>query len=389
LRKGSAYRPVLLGFVVFAIAHPVVYVYKLGHFARDKYIDWYFVPQVFLGAVAFAVGVACAARVAKLSFRLPAIFLGCSAVAGVFVTGHAQAKIKSSYSHVSPFVKLGRELNLVTPAGARIASFSSGTQAFLLTDGRSMTNIDGLINSVDFIRRYLVGGDIERYLCENGIEYFSDYAGDLQFAPVYWHSGAGFSSIFRTSALELIAQGPGWGNGYLNISKIHCGGGWDRSTRELVKRDGAAIGRLFVTSHGRQVEVPIQRFQVGRGLVLASTSGSETSNAFNFVPVEAGTYKVTVELERVGDASSRLDAPVARVSFASWADGVTFGETVFQMSDIADRGKSFRLVIYGSTGRPYPSAEVRIANLGAGIDILVKEVTVYKLDGLLVDFRGG
>ena len=51
----------------------------------------------------------------------------------------------------SVFASAAEVINRTTPAGARIGAFSAGTQAFLMEDERTVTNLDGLASSPAYL----------------------------------------------------------------------------------------------------------------------------------------------------------------------------------------------------------------------------------------------
>jgi hypothetical protein len=70
--------------------------------------------------------------------------------------------------------ELARWIDANLAPGARLASFNSGELGYF--SGRSMTNLDGLINSYSYLRYRQAGGSVAEYLVAEGIDYFVDYA---------------------------------------------------------------------------------------------------------------------------------------------------------------------------------------------------------------------
>jgi hypothetical protein len=168
---------------------------------------------------------------------------------------------------------------------------------------------------------------------------------------------------------------------------VACGSDRDVVTRQetmqdadlqlVSRRDGRSLGRVFSTSPDLQSELDTVSLWRENSLLLQSKLGEEIGNAFNFYTLKPGRYKIVATIVPLTKVSSGNDA--VRISFASWQDSITFGEAVFSSSQITDVGSEFKAVTLGRVVSESNNAEVRITNLGAGVDFLVKDVSVFKL----------
>lgn len=360
---------------IFPIVHAVAYAYALGHFARDAYINWYFVPQVF--ALGYLAAVGAADIVASRSQAL--LPLALLVLLPLFGCGLERISKIRGFTHVSPFVALGHSINLTTPPGSRIAAFSAGTQAFLAEEGRTVSNIDGLISSREFVTKHLIPGHIFEYLCKEDIDFFSDHAGDLQVSPLSWPSGNGVSIAIPESQMELVAQGPSWSNGFLNVVQVHKAD-FIRKEPELIShRVGSALGKMFATtkSTGQQEPIAPATAATEEALELPSLVGKEVSNVFGFVTLDAGAYKVVVD-GQLNCGPEEEEGGLVRVSLASWIDAITWAETVFDRQRLGPDGR-VRLVLFGHVGTRSETAEVRVATLGTGAALRVFSVDIYRI----------
>jgi hypothetical protein len=78
--------------------------------------------------------------------------------------------------------ELARWLDADVEPGARLGAFNSGELGYF--SGRSVTNLDGLVNSYDYFLYRRGGGEVATYLVEDGIDYFVDYASDPEIDGV-------------------------------------------------------------------------------------------------------------------------------------------------------------------------------------------------------------
>lgn len=221
-RSVSPGRRLRLALFLFAGLQMVVYVFTYPLFAAQAgYINWYYVPQVLLVIELVASVFDGAAMLARKyaqrwsALRFAAPVATAAILALIVAIGYTHCRIVTAREDVNQWVTAARILNRRTPPGTRIAGFSVGTQAFFLEGDRVISNLDGVINSPQFVRTYLREGAAERFLKDQKVEYLSDHLGDVSTEEVYFSN-----SIIHRKWLTPLTQWPSWDAGYYSIAKI-------------------------------------------------------------------------------------------------------------------------------------------------------------------------
>lgn len=222
IRSMAPGRRMRLALFLFAGLQMVVYVFTYPLFASQSgYINWYYVPQVLLVIELVASVFEGVARLADAHApHWRALRLATPAVTAAMLTliaaiGYTHCRIVTGREDVNQWVTAARILNRHTPPGTRIAGFSVGTQAFFLDGDRVISNLDGVINSPEFVRTYLRQGAAERFLQDQKVEYLSDHLGDVGTDDVYFSN-----SIIHRKWLTPQTQWPSWDAGTYSIAKV-------------------------------------------------------------------------------------------------------------------------------------------------------------------------
>ncbi|MGJ5817088.1 hypothetical protein [Paludibaculum fermentans] len=222
LRSLAPGRFLRLALFLFAGLQMVVYVFTYPLFATQSgYINWYYVPQVLLvieliaSVFDSAVGFTRRHFQFQLAPRVVAHSAAAAALLIIFSIGYTHCVIVTARPDVNQWITAARLLNRHTPQGTRIAGFSVGTQAFFLEGNRVISNLDGVINSPEFVRTYLRQGAIERFLKDQKVEYLSDHLGDVATDDVYFSN-----SVIDHRWLTPLTQWPSWDAGTYSIARI-------------------------------------------------------------------------------------------------------------------------------------------------------------------------
>jgi hypothetical protein len=184
IRPASPGKLIRVAVYVFCLLQSLVYFVTYPFFAsQSSYINWYYVPQLLLVIEGTATVFDASVARSKGRWRLRRVLAVCAsaativAIAIVAAVGYTHARIVGSRSDVNQWVRAAKLLNAHTPPGTRAAGFSVGMQSFFLEDNRSLTNLDGVINSPGYVRTYLAAGHIQQFLKDGHIEYLSDDLG--------------------------------------------------------------------------------------------------------------------------------------------------------------------------------------------------------------------
>jgi hypothetical protein len=136
---------------------------------------WYCVPHALLGLAYWTQVVGFIERKTWGGFVRTALAL--SAALLVLATWLYRA-LPSSYSRYRTAADFGPWLDQYLPSNARVASWDAGIVA--AHSARSVTNLDGLINSWQFKLRYLDTSELDQYLSTRNIDYL------VQYFPLAW-----------------------------------------------------------------------------------------------------------------------------------------------------------------------------------------------------------
>lgn len=349
-----------IGVLALPVVHLLTYAHVLGHFARDAYINWYFAPEILVIAVLLAEGTA--AIVARLPrhavWRTAAVAVVLLPTAASGFSRHATLVARTD---LGLWVRAALFTNQHTPPASRIGAFSAGTQAFLADDGRTVTNLDGLINTPQFYHEYLRTGRLGEYATREGLTYFSDAAADLVRSDLTW-----YGSRVARDRFDVLTQWEAFGNALYNIARLRAEPHPPaHAPTAFVYRRGLELGRYFVEDEGPSVEQPAEYDDTGA--LLFAAADARGTNAFGTFAVQRGHYRV-VALLRAEASEDRGDAatPRLRVAFASWLDGVTYAERIIAGHELPPDGTWRELSLFADVPTASETAEIRVQKLAAG-----------------------
>ncbi|MCB2153549.1 hypothetical protein KQI84_01575 [bacterium] len=156
----------ILVLLAFSLCQVLVYSFTIP--GSTHYAQWYYGP-FYLG-IALAVGwwlgtvrvdIAANAASGLLIFHLAAM---CILPQPIQIANPGLRKAIAALEAQNP------------PEGTRIGSWNAGLVAFLAPDSVQVVNLDGLVNSVDFARKYVGDKDLRPYLSQEYIRYLVDYS---------------------------------------------------------------------------------------------------------------------------------------------------------------------------------------------------------------------
>jgi hypothetical protein len=362
---GVLCRRLALGFILFALIHALTYSWIMGHFARDAYISWYFVPQIFALCLLLPRGVYAVAKGWKSLNSAATSLLTGIVLTIVIAAGGLRTIFLSGQREVSTYVRAGLFVNLVTPENARIGAFSAGTQAFLAYGGRTVTNLDGLINSPTFLKQYMIPGRLRQYLQDQHISFFSDHAGDLFTEDLVWSE-----SRIPSSQIDVIGQCASWGGGFFNIARILDPG--VARTSAFNRRHGKELGQYYAERGSGVVTVEAAWSSDG-GLIFPGED-APAMNAFGCFALQPGYYKVIAEISLIwSDGNHPDEEPALRLSFASWPQHVTHGERTLNCRELHKPGHRMNIALFTRVNVLTSMSEIRVTKLIKGLTVTLHE----------------
>ena len=358
---------------LFVCINTFVVTFRLGSFSSDAYINWYYsllyVALIFLGGLA-----TCRMKILRL---VPSQVISYLLISTIFLQHQIYQNERFSRTDKSPFVLLAEGLNSLTPQDARIASFSSGTMAFLIKENRRMFNLDGLINSKKFAEDYLVSGRLQKFLCENNIEYFADSSADLEVSALTWLKKGGVQTLFTPENSRLIDQGPSWGNQYLNIVEIGCGN--IESVGEPNKGVKSIRYAVFRFNTQTQMENKVQDFK-SLPLRIEKVTGEESQRAVSQpFKLSKGTYRVQVE-GNLSDISNQTS--LLTIEVGDWQSKVMLMQGDFPV--FIDNATNFRKVIFFRSKNDLESIQFVVRNTYSFSAVEISKIEISKIPGYLV-----
>ncbi len=352
--------------VALSVVHGLLYAHQLGHFARDAYIDWYYPPQILAGALLLAGAVQVARE--RAWGAIPAGVAAAMIVGVVGAAGVERLQELTQRRDLNVFVRVALFGNRFTPPGSRLAALSAGTQAFLAEDGRTVTNIDGLINTPRFWREYQSQGRLNDYLRAEEIDYFADYVslyipdpiwGDVQFPP----------STAPRSAVEIMTQWPAWGTEHLHYLRIR------ETPVDLGANWASVLGPAITTS---AVAPPGADGASGSNAALlgAEPAGRGETAAFE-LPV--GHYRILPLIEVVErDAGLAGGSLALRVSCRA-GSGATFGERGVLVSQLPPAGSATSITLFAAVAERASDATIVFEAVATGLRVRVPEVRLLPI----------
>lgn len=155
------------------VLHLALFVLLLPNFLI--YGTWYYVPQymalwILIGFLAAALARSLR-RAVWLGVALSVVTLGWMGYASAwyFTKGGIGLDVRTSV-----FERAGVWLNQNLPPNQRIGAFSSGILALKATN-HTVVNLDGLVNSKEYLDEYLKPGKFPAFIHQNQIGYLADY----------------------------------------------------------------------------------------------------------------------------------------------------------------------------------------------------------------------
>jgi hypothetical protein len=156
VREADALFVVLTCAIIALVDHVVVGAYLA---------EWALIPIQLLTAM--AIGLA-AGRVRHAGAAVLVIALLLSAAR---IPAHARKAERWDHSFTGRSLILAEWIRDHTPPGARVATVFAGVLGYF--SGRTVINLDGLVNSVDYYERVLRGDEWESYLSAEGIDHLA------------------------------------------------------------------------------------------------------------------------------------------------------------------------------------------------------------------------
>jgi hypothetical protein len=358
-------------FIIFAFTQIAIGVYMEGHLTSDPYIDWYYTALIFGILLVFWLGAPNVKNFSGkfgLNLLLSLLFILCAHI-------HLESLgMKHARDDISPFVLLAEGLNNLTPPGSRIASFSSGTQDYMMLNGRSMYNLDGLINSSDYFHKYLKTGRVQEYLCTNKIDYFSDSVSDIQDSSLFWMSRDGSALVLDKDKVQIIDQGPSWGNTYLTIAKVDCGNKPKPSKREIrLNRGSINRSTSFDSEEGKINQRVADSFLLLRPKDFVEKYESDS------VPISAGSYRWTIRGKVAGDSSSTYLLSVSLQDLSSKMR-LLLGDYTLNL----DSDGSFIVNIFIDLKEEISKGRFSVGNIYNEADIGIESLVLTRIPGKLL-----
>ena len=189
--------PYYLAFVAFAGFHLLLYAIRLPHFAQSS---WYFTFEYLVLLLSFFFGLEACCRFVKWRRPLCPAFATAFclyALALVFVlASHA----KDEETRVNRFRQAALWINQNLPEGVAIGALSAGILGHFV-ENRRVVNLDGLINSVEYLDILRQGQFVDHFLAK--LDYYADYHTNesMEKAGVCW-----LGSCVPPSRLQLIKK---------------------------------------------------------------------------------------------------------------------------------------------------------------------------------------
>ena len=188
--------PYYAAFAVFALFHLILYAARLPHFTI--YGTWYFTVEFLFILLGFFFGLEACFRLLVfavrsvdlprpmqgLASRLYPAFAACFCAAAFLVAFAYARDFDAQDANSNTFHRGALWINENLPEGVTIGAHSAGILAYFV-ENRAVVNLDGLINSVDYLK-VMQEGRFADYAMNN-IDYYADYStADLEQTGICW-----------------------------------------------------------------------------------------------------------------------------------------------------------------------------------------------------------
>jgi len=184
------------------LAHMLIMAATIGRFAI---LGWYYAPLMVLVLIGAATLLArLAALLPRKLLPLGALVLAAAAGVSVWTAVERLTEQPSPNNLYQRRYRMARWMAEQLPEDAVIGSWNAGQLAFF--SGRTVVNLDGLVNDQAYARRLQAGLPVTEYLDREGIGYIADYDGpDLSMPPGrHWDSGKFFRGDVPKDRLQLL-----------------------------------------------------------------------------------------------------------------------------------------------------------------------------------------
>ena len=161
---------------------------------------WYRTPVILSSSIV------CAALLRgrrKLSAAVIVLF----AASGALRVPAGVAAARSNPSSYAPYrLQAAEWIGRNTPPGARIGSWNAGMLGYF--SGRSVVNLDGLVNDRSYFERVIRRGELEGYLSAEGIDWLADQACGPDPSPLAYLRRTGSERLMREFDLAAALVHP-------------------------------------------------------------------------------------------------------------------------------------------------------------------------------------
>lgn len=179
-KKEKEFLKIALLFTILAFVHLTVFAILLPHFTI--YGLWYFSLEFLIFWMAFGIAIYGYGQLFWLitktyhkQFIFKYLIIVFLFLQIIFSAKNFYRTNKFFDYRTKAFETAGIWLNTNIPANTRIGAFSSGYLSYFATH-QSVTNLDGLINSQEYLDNYLRKGKFVNYINDQGLQIISDYS---------------------------------------------------------------------------------------------------------------------------------------------------------------------------------------------------------------------
>ena len=329
--------PAPLALLSFALLHPLLYALGLGSFAAVGYYSWYFVPE--FAALLLLVGSGLNAVLSSEKSLSKPLRAGLMALPLILACASIMTLRASTGARPNVFVHAANLLNRWTPPGARCAAHSAGTQAFFLTEGRRITNLDGLSNSPAFFRGAFLPRKILAFLDEEGVHYLSDYSQNVSASDWTLLNGESIPA----DRISLLAQARWEEDLWFSIARLHHDSSDPFDKRKFEPHDFSVHG-----SEGELVLEPTEYLTTrpdGRTCVHLRAGPMESLQAEVELALKAGWHKFSLQYGTVSEAPL-LDGRAPLELSLRGPQGRTLGASAVPLHELCPFGEGRTIVLY-------------------------------------------
>ena len=343
--------PPRVALILFALLHPLLYAWGLGSFAAVGYYSWYFVPE--FAALLFLSGLGLSA-VLRSERTFPAA-LRLALVVLPLALSCASVMVQRSLARTQPnvFVRAAQLLNRLTPPGARCAANSAGTQAFFLTEGRRITNLDGLSNSPAFFHEALLPQKILAFLEDEGVDYLSDYSSNVSASDWTLLNGESIPA----ERISLLAQARWESDLWYSVARLVRDPMRPSRRRKLEPGEFSLQGFEPEDGPGRARQLPAPGEPSSR--VHLKAGSSEIVRAEVELALEAGWHKFSLLYGTVSENPPAIGGAPLELSLRG-PDGIVLGASSVPIEELCPFGQGRTIVLYLQLERDFERATLRM-----------------------------